>query len=62
VGSSREGGTGAAAFEKNKVEIKAIVLSGVVHEFKGKDGYKDAGPGQMAMSELVKWFKTKLLI
>jgi acetyl esterase/lipase len=52
----------AAELERNKVEVKTIVLPDVAHEFKGKDGYKDARPGQMAMNELVTWFKTKLLI
>ncbi len=51
----------AADLERNKVEVKTIVLHGVAHEFKGKDGYKDAQPGQAAMSELVKWFEAKLV-
>jgi acetyl esterase/lipase len=51
----------ATALERNKVEVKTIVLPGVAHEFKGKDGYKNARPGQIAMNELVKWFKAKLL-
>ena len=51
----------AADLEKNKVEVKTVVIPGVGHEFKGKGGYMDAKPGQFAMNELVAWFKTKLL-
>jgi len=58
VGSSKKT---AADLEKYKVEVKTVVLPNVAHEFKGKDGYKDAQPGRVAMNELVNWFKTKLL-
>lgn len=51
----------ATDLEQNKVEVKTIVLPGVAHEFKGRDGYQDAEPGRKAMSELVAWFKAKLL-
>ncbi len=51
----------SADLRKRNVEVKTVVLLGVAHEFKGKDGYKDAAPGQKAMDELVKWFKAKLL-
>jgi len=51
----------AAELEKDKVNVKTIVLPDVGHEFKGKDGYQNAHPGQAAMDELVEWFKTKLL-
>ena len=51
----------AADLEKNKVEVKSVVIPNVGHEFKGADGsYKDAKPGQFAMNELVEWFKKQL--
>ena len=50
-----------ADLEKNNVEVKTVVIPDVGHEFKGKDGYKDAKPGQVAMNELLEWFKNKLL-
>jgi acetyl esterase/lipase len=52
----------AAGLKENKVDAETMVLPGVGHEFKGKDGsYEDARPGQAAMDKLVEWFKTKLL-
>jgi acetyl esterase/lipase len=52
----------AAGLKKNNVDAETMVLPGVGHEFKGKDGsYEDARPGQTAMDKLVEWFKTKLL-
>jgi len=51
----------AADLEKNNVEVKTVVLLDVAHELKGKDGYKDAKPGQVAMNKLVEWFEKKLL-
>ncbi len=50
----------AAGLKKNKVEVKIVVLPNVGHEFKGKDGYKNAEPGKVAMNELVEWFKAQL--
>ncbi|MCK7483559.1 MAG: hypothetical protein M0C28_45940 [Candidatus Moduliflexus flocculans] len=44
------------------MDAETMVLPGVGHEFKGKDGsYENARPGQAAMDKLVEWFKTKLL-
>jgi acetyl esterase/lipase len=51
----------AADLEKNGVEVKTVVLPGVEHEFKNRDGYANAEPGRKAMSELVAWFTAKLL-
>ena len=52
----------AAGLKKNNVDAETMVLPGVGHEFKGKDGsYEDARPGQAAMDKLVEWFKAKLL-
>lgn len=51
----------AADLKKYRVDVTTIVLPGVGHEFKGKDGYGNALPGQAAMRELVKWFEGKLL-
>lgn len=51
----------AADLEKAKVDVKTIALPGVGHEFKAKDGYGNARPGREAMTQLVDWFKTKLL-
>jgi acetyl esterase/lipase len=51
----------AADLDKLGREVKTVVLPGVAHEFKGKDGYKNAEPGRIAMDELVKWFNTKLI-
>jgi acetyl esterase/lipase len=51
----------AADLQKNKVEVKTVVIPNVGHEFKGADGsYKDPKPGQFAMNELVEWFKKQL--
>jgi len=52
----------AADLKKNNVDAETMVLPGVGHEFKGKDGsYENARPGQTAMDKLVAWFKAKLL-
>ena len=51
----------AADLKKYGVDVSTIVLPGVGHEFKGKDGYGNAQPGQAAMRELVKWFEGRLL-
>jgi len=51
----------AADLKKYGADVSTIVLPGVGHEFKGKDGYGNAQPGQAAMRELVKWFEGKLL-
>jgi len=52
----------AAGLKKNNVDAETMVLPGVGHEFKGKDGsYENARPGQAAMDKVVEWFKTKLL-
>ncbi len=52
----------AAGLKKSTAGVETMVLPGVGHEFKGKDGsYKDARPGQAAMDKLVEWFKAKLL-
>ena len=58
IGSSE---TTAAELGKHEVDVRTIVLPDVGHEFKGKDGYQNAQPGQAAMDELVEWFKIKLL-
>jgi acetyl esterase/lipase len=52
----------AAGLKKNNADVETMVLPGVGHEFKGKDGsYENARPGQTAMDKLVEWFKTELL-
>ena len=51
----------AADLKKYGVDVSTIVLPGVGHEFKGKNGYGNAQPGHAAMRELVKWFEGRLL-